>query len=300
MANGVLGSFMSVGSAVAATVTGVLLGYLSWRWLFVIYGLPGILWALGFFLWFRDRPAEHPSVNAAELDLICGPSLKSEDQLEEGLPEPTPWLAIFTSPAMMCICGQAVFRSAAYMFYTTWFTTFLKEARGVTDDRLAGFLTSLPFWAVVVGSPLGGLLSDRVLARTGNRRLARTGVAFVAMLASALFILLAYPVADVWLFVLLITASSFIASFGGPCGYTVTIDMGGKHITTVFAVMNMAGNVGALLFPVVVSRLRVGTGNWNAVLFLFAGIYLAAALCWLPINPDRPIVGRPPANDPRS
>jgi nitrate/nitrite transporter NarK len=69
--------------------------------------------------------------------------------------------------------------------------------------------------------------------------------------------------------------------------------MGGKHIPTVFSTMNMAGNVGAVVFPLVVPWLVRLTGNWDLVLFVFAGVYLAAAACWLPINPNGTVFDRP-------
>ena len=70
--------------------------------------------------------------------------------------------------------------------------------------------------------------------------------------------------------------------------------MGGRHVTTVFSTMNMAGNLGAFVFPIVVPRL-VHLGGWDGVYFLFVGIYVAAALCWLLLNPNGTIFDRPKA-----
>ena len=42
----------------------------SWRTAFVIFGLLGLVWALAFYLWYRDDPREHPAVNKGELDII--------------------------------------------------------------------------------------------------------------------------------------------------------------------------------------------------------------------------------------
>ncbi len=49
--------------------------------------------------------------------------------------------------------------------------------------------------------------------------------------------------------------------------------------------MNMMGNIGAAICPVVVARFVTFTGNWDLVLFLFAGIYVAAAICWGTLDP---------------
>ena len=65
----------------------------------------------------------------------------------------------------------------------------------------------------------------------------------------------------------------------------------GRHIAPVFSTMNIAGNLAAMLFPLAVPWL-VETGGWNQVLFVFAGIHLAAAFCWLRLDPEGTIFDR--------
>ncbi|MCI0461357.1 MAG: MFS transporter [Gemmataceae bacterium] len=342
-ASGALGSFMSVGGAVGAILTGALLEEgIPWQWLFVLYALPGVLWGIWFYFWFRDTPAEHRGVNPQELALIEGPRPRAEAEsastaIQAGpppaavepathAPEPTPWGAILTSSAMWWICGQQFFRAAAYMFFATWFPTYLQEHRGLTRAQ-AAWLTSLPFWGVVVGGFVGGAVSDWILVRTGSRRLSRQGVAVVSMAAASLTTGLTFAAESIALVAVLFTASAFFAALAGPCGYTITIDMGGRHVTTVFSMMNMAGNVGAMIFPAVVPYLVMerpdwvtpassagavgqlatpGSGglgampgllasrlaSWDLAIIVLAGTYLAAALCWALLNPNGNICDR--------
>ena len=70
---------------------------------------------LWFYVWFRDRPEDHPSVNAAELDLIRDVPFAEPAKTEERR-KPTPWGAILTSPAMWALNGQQFFKAAAYVF----------------------------------------------------------------------------------------------------------------------------------------------------------------------------------------
>ena len=303
-ATGALGSFMSVGGAVGAALTGWLVVEIGWRWMFVLYSLPGLLWAAWFWGWFRETPSEHGAVNAAERELIesarpltpalspdggegdeaAGPPITRAGDCKSPAP-PTPWLQLLTSPAMWCICGQQFFRAAGYMFFTSWFATYLQEARGVTILK-SGFLTMLPLLAVVVGSLAGGVISDAVLKRTGSRRLARRGVAIISLGLCAVFTLSAYFFADALAAVLIISAGSFFAAVAGPCSYTITIDMGGEHVPTVNSVMNMTGNFGAMLFPLAVPLLLGKEQNWNIVLLTFGALYLGSALCWWLLKPD--------------
>lgn len=292
VACGSLGSFMSVGGAMAAALTGVLLESMSWRLVFAVFAVPGLVWAAWFFWWFRDRPTEHPSVNRAEVDLIRGPENGSAaDVAPAAEPGKMPWAAIFSSGAMWLICGQQFLRAAGYSFYPTWFPRFLKETRGVSTLE-SGYLTSLPLLAVVVGSLYGGTVVDWLLVKTGNRRISRQGVAIGSMAACATFIGLAYTATDAVTAVLLITAGSFCASFAGSAAYTVTIDKAGDHIPMVFGTMNMAGNLGAAICPIVVERFVAYTNSWELVLVLFAGIYATAGLFWGLLDPNGTIFDR--------
>jgi MFS family permease len=287
--SGALGSFMSIGAAVAAVLTGFLLRQeMSWRGMLLLYSLPGLLWAAGFFMSFRDRPEEHRRVNDGELDLLRASVPEGETAAQDHRREPVPWWRLLTSAPMWWICGQQFFRAAGYMFYASWFATYLQKTREV-PEWLSGVLSGLPLAGVVAGSLVGGKVSDEIVTRMGSRNLGRKGLAILTQSVCALLIVLAFPIVDPVAAVLVISAGSFCAAVGAPCAYAVTIDMGGKHVATVFSLMNMAGNVGAFVFPVVVPILVRWIG-WHEVLFVFAGTYAGAALCWAAVNPNGTIV----------
>ena len=50
--------------------------------------------------------------------------------------------------------------------------------------------------------------------------------------------------------------------------------------------LNMTGNLGAAICPVMVAWIVQWTDNWNLVLVFFAAIYVLAAVCWALINPN--------------
>jgi MFS family permease len=296
-ASGWLAASMQVGALIAFFLTGVFLEMMDWRWVFVVFAFPGFVWSIGFYRWFRDRPQDHCSVNEQEVRLIANSEQQTVATHSDVDPqqaishEPTPWKRLAASPAMWCICGQQFFRAAGYIFYSTWFPTFLQETRGVSIKESA-FLTALPILAALLGALSGGTVSDWVLSRTGNRRLARQGVAVTGLSCCAMCIFIASLVYESiegpLPAVLLISAGAFCASLAGPASISTTIDMAGKHVATIFATMNMSGNIGAMVFPIVVPILLGETGaaeNWNQVLFMFCGIYVAAALCWLFLKP---------------
>src|SRR6516164_401410 len=69
-AQGTITTAMMIGGAIAPLAAQKLINAFGWRWTFVIFGLVGLAWAVSFYLWFRDDPAEHPGTNTAERLLI--------------------------------------------------------------------------------------------------------------------------------------------------------------------------------------------------------------------------------------
>jgi ACS family glucarate transporter-like MFS transporter len=286
-ASGVLSCFMQVGGLVAALATGLLLAPLGWRGVFALYALPGLAWALWFVWWFRDRPAQHPRVNAAELALI-GPGAPPRPRGEG-----TPWLGLLRSPALWWINLQQFCRAGANIFFANFFVSYLKKVRFVGSDAEAGAWQSLTFWGAVVGTLVGGFLSDFILVRTGSRRAARQGLSIASLGLAVCSFVLAVFAPDLWLCVLLFSLGNLLATASAPCAYAITMDMGGKHLGVIFSTMNMSGNIGAALFPVAVGML-IEARRWDLALCLFVGLYLASAIFWLFLNPAGVIADREP------
>ncbi|HEY4310082.1 MAG TPA: MFS transporter [Pirellulales bacterium] len=283
MASGLLTGFMSAGGAAALACGGWLLKheYVGWRSAFVLVGVPGIAWAVGFYAWFRNRPEEHKSVRAAELATIQAGS--DEPGSRDVVTEPTPWLALATSIPMWLIAMQQFFRAAGYALFASWFPKYLQEMYGSSIEA-AGFLTSIAVVAVAIGSPVGGAFSDWLLARTGSRQLSRKGTAIVTMFLCAGLFLAAGLASGAQTAIVLITAANFFGAVAGPVAYAITIDMGGRHVPTVFSIMNMAGNIGAAAFPVVVGILVQWSERWDWIPLFMAGIYVTGAVFWLALD----------------
>jgi len=278
-ASGAFSGFMSVGSIVAAPLTAWLVVNLGWRTMFVWYALPGLLWAVWFVIWYRERPSLHPSVNEAERTLIEEGNGLVETAMETGVP----WRILLANPAMWFLCLQQFCRAAGYIFFASWFATYLQEARGVTILG-SGWLTTVPLVADVAGCFFGGFLSDAILRRSINRRFARQGLAFLALILCSGLIVMAWFVTDPIIAVLTISAGMFCAAIANPILAATVMNLGGAHVATFGAIVNMSGNLGAAAFPIVVPWLLANVGGWDAVLAGFAALYAVAAVFWILIR----------------
>jgi MFS family permease len=127
----------------------------------------------------------------------------------------------------------------------------------------------------------------------------------VALAASAMLVFATYWIDNTAMAMATLSAGVFCSGLAGPCAYAVTMDLGGRHVAVIFSTMNMIGNFGAGLLPWFVPFWRiwwesdvlrlawVGGNSWHAVLWLFAGMYLAAALCWLALPLSGTIIQEP-------
>ena len=308
-----LNGFMLIGGVIASWLTAQLIGPLGWRWLFLIYAGPGLAWAIWFAVWFRNRPQDHPSVNAAELAIIspqlsfpssalelneatlglasgsrAGRDAERPDVRSHALrgneKDEIPWLAIFLSSSLWLICMQQFCRAGTLRLFDMWLPTYLQEARGQRVET-ANYWTSLPLLAGVVGGLLGGILSDFVLTRTQSRRAARQGVAIGSIVVALCCYGLAFRVTDVWGAVLLASVGVLIMQFSSPCAYALTMDMGGRNLGVIFATMNMAGNLGAWAFTTYLPRVVQWRG-WDRALLVFASMHVVAIVSWSFLNPN--------------
>lgn len=278
-AAGVLQAAMYFGGAIGAFTTARLLGIIHWPWVFALYAVPGLAWSFWFFDWFRDRPGDHRRTNAAERELLwTDPKVTAAADR---------WGTVFADFSVIFLCAQQFFRAAAAVFWMSWCPTYLQEVHGL-DPIEAGSITSLPILGIVTGSILGGLIADRVFARTGSRRASRGGVSAAGAVVGVVIFGLAYlvPSGQAHLAIAVLTLASVAASFGNSCGYSVAMDLGGKNLAAVFGAMNMFGNFGAALFPLAIP-VWVRWFDWPAAILLTALGYLLGALCWWPIHPDR-------------
>jgi MFS family permease len=119
--------------------------WLSWRNTFVLFGGLGIVWAVIFYRSFRDRPQDHPKVNAGELEL-----LRENDANATGHPR-VPWARLLRSRSVWLLWLQYACLSYGWLFYITWLPTYLKETRGLELNQNA-----FTQW---LGQVLGGMLT---------------------------------------------------------------------------------------------------------------------------------------------
>lgn len=253
----------------------------QWRWVFVLYATLGFAWALVFWWWFRDSPAEHPRCNDAERAFISHgqPPVPAH----AGVPFP-PFLQMAVSPTMWLLCGISVFVNVGWIFLVTFLPTYLNKVHQY-ELSLVGMLAAIPGLAAMAGGVLGGLSTDflvRHIGLTWGRRttgliaMCGAGTAYLGCLTTD------NPVALVALF----AAAGFLIDFGLGSLWAVYQDIAGKHVASVLGFANMCGNLAAGFFPMIIGR-YAKADDWNSVFMISSGALFLTASFWLFVNPRR-------------
>jgi len=260
------------GGAATPPLVLAIVSLFGWRWAFVAFALLGVVWCILFFVWFRNDPAEHPSVNAAERELI---TTTRNLHVHRGLQHK--WLSILLTRQVAVLVLQYFCFSFVWYFYITWLPTYLVEERGQTPGRAAA-LSVLPLLFGGFGSLMSGLIPMRV---------PRPRIASCGFLSAAVLLFVFTRVQAIVPAMLCMGTASFSSDLTMPISWNACVEIGGSYTATVAATMNMLGNLAGFIAPVVGGIILQHTGgNWNPLIYLMIGSSLISASCWLYLDPS--------------
>jgi ACS family glucarate transporter-like MFS transporter len=259
------------------------LSFMSWRHAFVLFGAIGVVWAFFFYRWFRDQPSENPHVNAAELKLIG-----NENQVVGH--GSIPWGKLLSSPTVWLLWMQYFCMSYGWYFYITWFPTYLNESFPKLSDMERTLLNCIPLFFGGLGSIFCGSISGALARRIGGTAKTRRLMGFVGLMGAAAMLMISIQFKNPLFSVLAVGMASFCNDLAMPGGWGACMDVGGKYAGSLSGSMNMMGNAGGALAPMIVPMvLKANDGNWNANFVMFAAVYGLGAFCWLFIDPVTPL-----------
>ncbi len=248
--------------------------HLGWQAVFVLLGVIGAVWALAWWKWFHDKPAEQPGITAAEVAEIGS----DEHAGHSG----TPWKQLFALPQLWLISIAYLFYAFGSWFFFGWFPTWMVKGAGFTVDEM-GLYGSIPFLLGVVGNLAGGVLCDRLAARIGNRNAYRL-IASTCLVGTAA-LLVAMSLATSKLAIVLLAGAAFmVMDLMLPAAWAMCMSIGGRYGGTASGVMNTAGNLGGFVCSVAFGYVVAATGNYNLPLQGIALMVVLAAAIFATID----------------
>jgi sugar phosphate permease len=270
------------GGAFTPLLVAFLFRFMSWRQAFCAFGILGVIWAVAFYVWFRDDPRDKAGVNAAELDLL-------KYNAQSGGHGSVPWAKFAQSRTVWLLCAQYFALSFPWYFLITWAPTFIDE-RFHVDVNSSMWLKTLPLLMCGIGSMFSGMISAPLTRWTGSIVTTRRILGCTGFLGAALSLVWATTLHQPLIGVLAIGLSAFCNDLVMPTAWGTVMDVAGHYSGTLAGTMNMMGNLGGAVYGPAVGVVLSLTGhNWNWVLFMGAAVYLTGFFMWMVIDPVTPI-----------
>lgn len=180
------------------------------------------------------------------------------------------------------------FNSYVLFVFVFWLYLYLVEQRGMSILS-GGFYTSIPFVLAMFFAPAAGVICDRLSIHYGPT-LGRRIVAMVALVSSALFLVLGIDVVDQNLAVAGLSLAVAFLLCTEMAYWSASMDIGGDSAGTVGGIMNMAGNLGGVVSTALVPILIEHFG-WPFAFQSAAGLSIVAAVLWLLVKMEGRFAG---------
>lgn len=276
-AQGITHSFSRIGNALTPALVAALIVFVSWRVSFVILASTTLAWLLVWAYYFRDDPRDHASVTAADLA-----KLPERHAIRR---RSIPWMRL-----ARCILPVTLVDFCygwTLWLFLSWIPSFFLENYHLNLQVSAMFSVGV-LSAGVIGDTVGGVISDRLLEKTGSLLLARRSVIIAGFLGAFVFLLPVMLIHNLTIAAAGLTLAFFFAELIVAPIWSVPMDIAPKYAATASGMMNFGFAVAGLASPSSFGYLVDRTGSWvvpfiASIVLLLAG----AALAWR-LRPDRP------------
>ncbi len=279
-AQGIVHSFSRIGNALTPALVTALLAFVSWRGSFVILGLASLSWLIAWVWYFRNDPREHPSITAAELATL--PS-RASDRDSRGVP----WLRLARRILPVTIVDFCY--GWTLWLFLSWIPSFFLENYHLNLQASALFSTGV-FLAGVVGDTMGGVVSDRLLRRTGSLVVARRYVIVTGFLGAFVFLLPVVLVHQLTVAAVCLSLAFFFAELIVAPIWSVPMDIAPRYAGSASGMMNFGFGVAGIISPFCFGYLVDRTGSWVVPFGVSIVLLLLGAVLACRLRPDRPFM----------
>ncbi|MDF9757201.1 MFS transporter [Pseudomonas hunanensis] len=272
-------TFLILGNPVTILWMSVVSGYLvqqfDWRWMFIIEGVPAILWA---FIWWRlvdDRPEQAKWLDAREKAALRE-ALEAEQQ---GIKPVKNYAEAFRSPTVIILSLQYFCWSIGVYGFVLWLPSILKQAAAL-DIVTAGWLSAVPY--------LGAVLAMLGVSWASDRLQKRKRFVWPPLLIAALAFYGSYALGTEhfwWSYALLVIAGACMYAPYGPFFAIVPELLPANVAGGAMALINSMGALGSFSGSYLVGYLNGVTGGPGASYLFMCGALLLAVALTAVLNP---------------
>jgi len=267
---------LAVGPLIANPVSGWIITFSGWRWMFVLEATPGLLWGIVWWLAIDDDPRTATWLDPAERAALVG---TLEAERAEIAPQAGHWLATLLHPAVLLLALYNFLALMAEWGVQYWLPSVLKDT-GLPISTV-GMLAAIPYLLGIAMMIAVAYSSDRLGERKWH---------MVATSALAGVFLLALPLGGAGTFGLICFLTLSIGAFMGRYGpfWTLPTELLPPAVAGVgIGLINGAGNLGGTVGPYFFGVLRTEFGDFKLALAAAGVSLILSSLAALPIRAAR-------------
>jgi sugar phosphate permease len=265
-------TFLILGNPVTILWMSVLSGYLidsvGWRWMFILEGLPAIIWA---FLWWKlvvDRPTDAKWLTNDEKN-----DLQAQlDKEQLGIKPVKNYSVAFRSRVVILLCLQYALWCIGVYGFVMWLPSIINAA---PDSNIVktGWLASVPYLLAIIGMLTASYFSDKTLKRKS--------FIWPFLLIGSLAFYGSYLIGttNFWLsYTLLVIAGGAMYAPYGPFFAVITEVLPRNVSAGAIALINSLGALGSFVGAYIVGYLNGTTGGFGASYIFMAGSLLVSGI----------------------
>jgi MFS family permease len=280
-AQGITHCAARIGNALTPPLIAFLIAMVTWRGSFVVLGVVSLVWVAVWVWFFRDDPRQHPAMTREELALIPAPR---GDAPARPLGERAAHWFRLARRILPVTVVDFCYGWTLWLFLS-WIPSFFYTAFQL-DLKSSALFSSGVFLAGVVGDTVGGLLSDRILVRSGDLRRARNRVIAVGLFGACVFLIPVVLFHDLAIAAICLSLAFFFAELVVAPIWSVPMDIAPRHAGTASGMMNLGFGIAGMISPLFFGWLIDRTGSWTYPFLGSIALLLFGAVMALRLRPD--------------
>jgi MFS family permease len=280
---GITHSSARLGNALTPPVVAWLIASVTWRGSFIALGIVSVAWAIVWGIYFRNDPATHPAITGRELETLPDYAAK-----QNWMKKSIPWMSL--TWRMLPVTAVYFCYAWTLWLYLAWIPSFFLHSYGLKLQESAFFSAGV-FFAGVIGNTFGGILSDRILARTGSRNKARRNlvvIGFLCSLACMMPLLFSHNLSGA---AICLSLGFFFSEFTVGPMWAIPMDVAPRFSGSASGLMNTGTAFAAIISPLAFGYVIDKTGNWELPFIGSIGLLLVGVILAFWMNPEQALAG---------
>jgi MFS transporter, ACS family, tartrate transporter len=257
-----------VGGPISGALLGLHAGPLAgWQWLFLIEGTPAVLLGLLTLRFLAEDPQQVTWLSDEERTWLASELQRERDSHPDAA---RPWTDALSNGTVWLLT-VVYFGLTTCMYGLVYFLPKIIRNVSTAGNLRLGLLSTIPYIVTAVAMVLTGMHSDRTGERRRHLACLAVGSAIGAYAAG-------YSVSTVSTVALLSLALSGVFSMLGPFWALLTSLLSESTAAAGIALINSVGNLGGLLGPYVIGRLRDPYGFRGGLIVIGTAVALAGLI----------------------